>query len=94
MVQRNIFLPVREVKPRLAKDIRLEGMQPYFVAHKVHVKKRHTELIQELLAFPKGRNDDTLDALHNALVYASRASAQGELEEQYFQAAQPSWRIV
>ena len=73
MNRSGIYFPVREVKPRLQKDIRLEGLQPYFRAGKIRHKRRHTALETELLAFPKGKNDDVIDALHNAVSHASRS---------------------
>ena len=44
------------------KDRLFEGLQPLFRAGAVHMKKQHHELIGELLDFPKGSHDDTIDA--------------------------------
>ena len=44
------------------KDRLFEGLQPMFKAGAVHLKKQHHEFIGELLDFPKGSHDDTIDA--------------------------------
>ena len=77
MQNRRRFLGVREVKPRDSKNVRLMGLEPLFKAGKVFIKPRHSELESELLAFPKGRTDDILDALWNAIQFASRATRSG-----------------
>ena len=52
------------------KDRLWEGLQPMFKAGAVHLKKSHHELIGELLDFPKGSHDDTVDAFWLATQYA------------------------
>ena len=44
------------------KDRLFEGLQPMFKAGAVHLKKDMHEFIGELLDFPKGTHDDTIDA--------------------------------
>ena len=44
------------------KDRLFEGLQPMFKAGAVHLKKNMHEFIGELLDFPKGTHDDTIDA--------------------------------
>ena len=44
------------------KDRLFEGLQPMFKAGAVHLKKNMHEFIGELLDFPKGSHDDTIDA--------------------------------
>lgn len=95
MVERGIHFPIKEVKPRLAKDIRLMSLQPFFVANKIFLKRRHTELEEELLAFPRGKHDDLLDGLHNAASFAVRAAPNQDAittNWEYFSA--PSWRVL
>ena len=41
-----------------------------FKAGAVHLKKQHHEFIGELLDFPKGSHDDTIDAFWLATQYA------------------------
>ena len=52
------------------KDRLFEGLQPMFKAGAVHLKKQHHEFIGELLDFPKGSHDDTIDAFWLATQYA------------------------
>ena len=52
------------------KDRLFEGLQPMFKAGAVHLKKEMHEFIGELLDFPKGSHDDTIDAFWLATQYA------------------------
>ncbi len=52
------------------KDRLFEGLQPMFKAGAVHIKKEMHEFIGELLDFPKGSHDDTIDAFWLATQYA------------------------
>ena len=52
------------------KDRLFEGLQPMFKAGAVHLKKQHHEFIGELLDFPKGSHDDTIDAFWLATQFA------------------------
>ena len=51
------------------KDRLFEGLQPMFRQKAVHCKKSHTEFIGELMDFPKGAHDDTIDAFYLATQY-------------------------
>ena len=60
-----LFLPVVGIKNygnKAKKDRLFEGLQPMFRAGAVHIKRSQQELISELLDFPKGSHDDTIDA--------------------------------
>jgi len=68
MKRRGIFLPLKDIKPdfREAKEMRIKKLQPYYATGKiVHSKEvKNTEYLEdELLRFPRGRHDDTIDAL-------------------------------
>jgi predicted phage terminase large subunit-like protein len=52
------------------KDRLFEGLQPMFKAGAVHIKKEMHEFIGELLDFPKGSHDDTIDAFWLATQFA------------------------
>ena len=52
------------------KDRLFEGLQPMFKAGAVHLKKNMHEFIGELLDFPKGTHDDTIDAFWLSTQYA------------------------
>lgn len=63
-------IPGLEVKesPRNSKSARLESLEPHFAGRKVWVMKdMHSEFINELLTFPKSKNDDIMDAFYYAL---------------------------
>jgi len=64
-----VYIPGLAIKnqPRKGKVQRLEGMQPMFARKKVYVKKGHSEFIDEVLIFPRGKHDDTLDAFFYAV---------------------------
>lgn len=52
--------------PRTEKSARLEALHPLFYNKRVFLKKNMNELFDELLSFPRGRHDDTLDGLYYA----------------------------
>lgn len=64
-----IYIPGLEIKemPRNSKSARLESLQPRFAAKKVFIKKGMTEFEDELLLYPRGSHDDTLDAYFYAV---------------------------
>lgn len=69
-----VYIPVLEVKPRTSKSERLLKLQPYFADKRVFVRRYHDSFVEELLTFPKGSHDDTLDAFWNAMQYVSTAT--------------------
>jgi len=70
MKKRNIYLPLREVKPQLrTKDNRIRGLQPLYANGKILHNKDlvyNDYLEDELIRFPRGRYDDVVDALSYA----------------------------
>lgn len=64
---RNIYLPIKEVKPgNRNKDQRIKGLQPLYANGKIlHVRgiDNLNHLEDELLRFPRGKHDDVIDAL-------------------------------
>ena len=64
----NMYIPGLEIKenPRSSKSYRLESLEPLFASGKVYMKKSHTEFIDELLLYPRGKHDDTIDAFYYA----------------------------
>jgi len=77
MQKRNIFLPVRMIKPQSrSKDQRIRGLQPLYANRKVLHNKDlvYNEYLEdELLRFPRSRNDDMIDALSYAKDFAFKA---------------------
>ncbi len=70
MRKRNIFLPIREVKPQLrTKDNRIRGLQPLYANGMIYHSKElvyNQYLEDELMRFPRGRHDDIIDAFSYA----------------------------
>ncbi len=69
-----IFLPginmgIKNYGNKKKKDRLFEGLQPLFKAGAVHIKKSMHEMISELIDFPKGSHDDTIDAFWLATQY-------------------------
>jgi predicted phage terminase large subunit-like protein len=61
-------IPGLEIKnsPRTKKSDRLAGLQPDFAMGKVYLRPHMQDFEQELLLFPRGRNDDLLDGFFYA----------------------------
>jgi len=64
------------------KDRLFEGLQPMFKAGAVHLKKVHHEFIDELLDFPKGSHDDTIDAFWLATQFARGNPKAGKVKKE------------
>lgn len=69
MMDKNLYIPGLEkgVKPRTAKSERLLSLVPYMAKKKIFFKKGNFEAAAEFLSYPKGRNDDIMDAYWTAL---------------------------
>ncbi len=94
MSRRGDFFAIQEVKPRDAKDIRLMALQPMFTAKRIYHKKRHVELEQELLAFPKATNDDVCDALWSSVTFANKCLHESLAHKESFDDySVPNWRV-
>ena len=76
-----MWIPYTEEKAVGDKDDRIRGLQPYFHARQVFMLKSMTELYNELVTFPRGRDKDLLDALQYAPKYWSRPADEDEIEE-------------
>lgn len=77
MRERNIFLPLREVKPRDRKNTRLSSLEPLVRTHRLHVKRRHTELETEMFDYPKAKHDDIMDSIWSAVQFAIKPVGRG-----------------
>jgi hypothetical protein len=68
------------------KETRIRGLIPWYAGHMVyHLEGDCTDLEEELLAFPKGSNDDCADATAYQLQFAeapASARTQAMLQEQ------------
>ena len=79
---RGVWIPYTEEKAVGDKDDRIRGLQPFFNARQVFIRKSMTELHAELVTFPRGRDKDLLDALQYAVKYWRRPDDEDEIEEQ------------
>jgi len=63
-----LYIPGLEIneKPRDSKSARLESLEPLFIQGKVHLTENMEEFRDELLVYPRGKNDDTLDGFYYA----------------------------
>jgi len=58
------FFVIDEIRNHKAsKEGRIKGLQPYFKATRIFIRSDMPELERELLAFPRGKHDDIIDAL-------------------------------
>lgn len=71
MRKRRKYLPIREVNQHeRSKDQRIRGLQPIYMDRKVFHPKNHAVvpyLEEELVHFPRGKNDDLIDMLSMTL---------------------------
>lgn len=67
ILERNMYIGIKETKPRTSKDSRIRSLQPLFARGGIFLREDAYELEAELLNFPGGANDDTLDALYMAV---------------------------
>lgn len=69
--ERGVFFSIDELgkrhagrgEPTMSKEARIRRMQPYFEEGLVEIRSDMTDLVDELLAFPRGKHDDLIDAL-------------------------------
>ena len=72
-----IFFSVDELGKRhsgrgeavLSKEARIRRLQPFFEQGLIEIRRDMTDFIDELLAFPRGKHDDLIDALSYQLDY-------------------------
>lgn len=69
---RRIFFPIEELRSPIvgnAKEMRIKSMEPFYRRGDVfhHESMRGRELETQLATFPRGKHDDTIDALSYAL---------------------------
>lgn len=75
--ERGVFFSIDELGKRhsgrgeqvLSKEARIRRLQPYFEQGLFEIRSDMAELRDELLAFPRGRHDDLIDALSYQLDY-------------------------
>lgn len=75
--ERGVFFSIDELGKRhsgrgeqiLSKEARIRRLQPYFEQGLVEIRMDMSDLRDELLAFPRGKHDDLIDALSYQLDY-------------------------
>lgn len=93
------YIPGMEIKenPRTSKSARLESMEPMFASKKVFLTRDMQEFVDELLAYPRGKHDDLLDAWYyaNKNVYIPYHEATNYLTKKENNVMlQLDWRIL
>jgi len=78
---------IEEVKnARISKNARILGLQPWYAADKVYMKKEHTDLERELLSFDPTKksgtgHDDVVDALSMQIDFWTKMCESAKQEE-------------
>lgn len=75
--ERGVFFSIDELGRRhtgrgeavLSKEARIRRLQPYFEQGLVEIRPDMQDLVDEILAFPRGKHDDLIDALSYQLDY-------------------------
>ena len=82
MRRRNVFFLVEELKDLgTAKNVRIEGLVPRFESGSVYLKREQSDLIDELIKWPKGLHDDLIDALAYQLTLAAAPQSKGSSKQ-------------
>jgi predicted phage terminase large subunit-like protein len=69
MLEKNLYIPGLEkgVKPRNRKSERLLSLVPLFAKGQFFFRPQDLSAQQEFLSYPRGKNDDVMDAIWTAL---------------------------
>ena len=79
MQKRNSFFTVEELKDGgTSKNRRIEGLLPRHEMGTIYLLKEDTDLLDEMIRFPKGVHDDLVDALAYQLELATSVAAKKE----------------
>jgi predicted phage terminase large subunit-like protein len=73
--EQGIYLPVREFKSTIKKEVRIAALEPLVTNGQIRVLSTHKDLIEEMERFPKGTHDDQLDALNMCVDMARKRSS-------------------
>jgi hypothetical protein len=75
-MKKSIHLPIYKILPRLAKDLRIESIQPSINNGYVKISESAKVLIAQLEGYPKSKKDGP-DALQMAIQEMNRRSSEG-----------------
>lgn len=73
------YLPIEEINSVANKDARIQSLQPFVKNGYLKFSKKHKTLIDQMLKYPMGKNDDAPDALQMAVALALSVKAGGSL---------------
>jgi len=80
MLKQNLYIPGLEkgVKPRNRKSERLLSLVPAFAKGEFFFRSQDLTAQQEFLSYPRGKNDDIMDAIWTALEGAKACRVKKE----------------
>ena len=64
---KGLYIPVEAVNNNNDKIARIQSLRPRMKNGSLQFSKKHRQLLDEVRYFPKGKNDDGLDALELAV---------------------------
>lgn len=73
--EQGIYLPIREYKSTVKKEIRISALEPLVTNGQVRILTSQKDLIEEMERFPRGSHDDMLDGLNMAVDLAKKRSS-------------------
>lgn len=74
--EQGIYLPIKEYKSTVKKEVRISAIEPLMTNGQVRILATQRELEEQLIYFPKGKNDDAIDALNMAIALAKGKGSQ------------------
>ena len=81
MMRRNSFFSVEELKDGgTSKNRRIEGLLPRHEMGTIYLRRQDTDLVDEMIRFPKGAHDDLIDSLAYQLVIANTPVVRREAD--------------
>ena len=85
MKRRNKFFTIEELKDGgTNKEKRIEGLLPRYEMGAIRFLKEHSDLIDELVRFPKAIHDDLSDALAYGVNLIKSPSGQQTIQDPYY----------
>jgi predicted phage terminase large subunit-like protein len=82
--RRNVYFTINEIKSSTNKEIKIRcGLLPMYENGVVRHKKTDREYEHELLAFPRGKHDDRIDAMAMAVTEALQNTRAGRSAKQF-----------